>query len=207
MTVYGAEELASAAGVSVAALRSYQSKGLLPPPRRDGRRAVYGDHHLERLRRIASLKSHGHSLRSIAERLDGVVDDPAWEERLRLRDVAERSGMPVEMLRSLIASGLLAGRRDDDGPYYTDADVRAVSCVLLLVGSGIPFDRFIDVAEPQLRAGADVATGSLELFDRFVASRLSTVAEQQTALRSMAAAIGTLAGYLVERQVLAGRAE
>ena len=41
------------AGVSVEALRSYQSKGLLPPPRHEGRVAWYGDDHLEQLRALA----------------------------------------------------------------------------------------------------------------------------------------------------------
>ena len=45
-----AEELADQAGISVQLLRSYQSKGLLPPPRHEGRVAWYGPHHAERLR-------------------------------------------------------------------------------------------------------------------------------------------------------------
>ncbi len=49
---YRVEELAAAGGVSVELLRSYQTKGLLDPPRRDGRVALYDDRHLERLRTI-----------------------------------------------------------------------------------------------------------------------------------------------------------
>ena len=37
---YRVEELAAAAGVSVELLRSYQTKGLVDPPRRDGRVAL-----------------------------------------------------------------------------------------------------------------------------------------------------------------------
>ena len=208
MTEYGAEELAETAGVSVALLRSYQSKGLLPQPRHVGRIAVYGDHHLERLRHIVALKERGHSLRSIAEQLDGQgrVRSAPVDERLTLRDVSERSGVPVEMLRSMEASGLLWPRSGADGPVYSDADVRAVGCVLLLVGNGIPFDRFIEAAEPQIEASALVAARAVALFHERAVPRLARGDDTTTvdaALREMAVAIGELVAYVVERQVLA----
>lgn len=216
MTEYRTEQLAEAAGISVAALRSYQSQGLVPPPRHVGRIALYGEHHLDRLRRILELKARGHSLRAIAEHFDesnaARTTTAAVGDRLRLRDVAERSGMPIEMLRSLEASGVVVPCRGAEGPYYSAADVEAVECVLLLIGSGIPFDRFLEVAEPQLRAGESVATGATDLFSRFVVPRLHTdptdpAAARRDAFVAMAGAIGRLAGYLVERQVLADHTE
>ncbi len=63
---YRVEELAAAAGVSVELLRSYQTKGLIDPPRRDGRVALYDDRHLERLRTIKELKDKGYSLKAIS---------------------------------------------------------------------------------------------------------------------------------------------
>jgi DNA-binding transcriptional MerR regulator len=206
---YRADELASAAGITVALLRSYQSKGLLPPPRHVGRTAIYGDHHLERLRRIVALKERGHSLRSIAEQIDaplGFGGHDTSSERLRLRDVSERSGVPVEMLRSLEASGLLTPREGPTGHHeYSEADVRAVRCVLLLVGSGIPFDQFLEVAEPQIQAISEVAAGSVRLYREHVESRLGDVepARREAALEAMAAAMAELVSYLVERRVLA----
>jgi DNA-binding transcriptional MerR regulator len=205
MTDYRAEELAAAAGITVALLRSYQSKGLLPPPRHVGRTAVYGDHHLERLRRIEALKSRGHSLRSIAEQVEappGFRGD-GGEERLRLRDVSERSGVPIEMLRSLEASGLLMPRVGAEGPEYSEADVRAVGCVLLLIGSGIPFDQFLDVAQPQLEANDEAARGAVRLFEEHVVDRLGDPTRRAGALEAMAGAVGELVAYLVERRVLA----
>jgi len=212
MSEYRAGELAEAAGISVALLRSYQSKGLLPPPRHSGRVALYGHPHLDRLRQIEAFKARGHSLRSIAEHFEApsgfrpsVSSD---EEHFRLREIATRSGVPIEMLRSLEASGLLAPRIDDTGPYYTEADVRAVECVLLLIGSGIPFDRFLEVAQPQIETGEQVAQGAIGVFERFVVPRLPAAPSpaRREALAAMAAAIGDLAGYLLERQVLAADA-
>ncbi len=52
---YRRDELARAAGVKVRNLRYYQERGLLPPPRREGRIAWYSDDHLTRLRLINDL--------------------------------------------------------------------------------------------------------------------------------------------------------
>ena len=41
MVEYRVEELAEEAGITVELLRSYQSKGLVPPPRHEGRAAWY----------------------------------------------------------------------------------------------------------------------------------------------------------------------
>jgi len=139
MAEYRIEELAAAADIGVASLRAYQSQGLIPPPRHVGRIALYGDGHLARLRRISEMKARGHSLRSIAEHFQQPSARGSTEagERLRLREVAQRSGMPIEILRSLEASGMLTPLRGDNGAYYTDADVAAVECVLLLIGSAV----------------------------------------------------------------------
>lgn len=68
---YRVEELARLAGVRIDTVRYYQSRGLLPPPRREGRVAWYGDPHLERLRRIRGLREEGLSLDWIGRMLDG----------------------------------------------------------------------------------------------------------------------------------------
>jgi len=199
-----AEELAERAGITVALLRSYQSKGLLPPPRRSGRSAFYDDRHLERLRDIADLKARGHTLRGIAEHFEPPRrTPPASAETLRLRDVAARSGVPVEMLRSWQASGLIRPRHGDDGPLYDQADVMAARCVLLLVGSGIPFDRFLEVGRSQLDAAVELAEGALRLFEEHVASRFDPADEvsRETAFSEMVEAIGRMAAYVVIRSV------
>ena len=85
---YRAEDLAAEVGISVPLLRSYQSKGLLPPPRHEGRVAWYGPHHRERLVHIRHLKERGYSLRMIAEAVaDARPDGPprSMEEHEVLR--------------------------------------------------------------------------------------------------------------------------
>lgn len=220
VTEYRVEELAAAADISVELLRSYQSKGLLPAPRHEGRLALYGDAHLARLRTILDLKSQGHSLRMIARILDrppAAVADvtfvdavTAEEVPLTLREVAERAKVPTAMLRSLEASGVLRPRRIGDEVRYTPADVEAVRMLLALLGSGLPMEEFMRVARVQLDAAEDVADGAVDLFLRYVrepllASKMPSKEEAErlvAGLRLMMHATSTLMTYTFQRMVL-----
>jgi DNA-binding transcriptional MerR regulator len=82
------EELSGQTGVPVDTIRYYQSKGLLDPPRRQGRVAWYDDGHRERLARVRSLQQRGFTLATIARLLSGELD--AADEVL----VGELSGVP-----------------------------------------------------------------------------------------------------------------
>lgn len=64
---YRMEELAKEAGIPVRTVRFYRERGLIAPPRREGRLAWYDDHHLARLRTIAGLLERGHTLTGIAD--------------------------------------------------------------------------------------------------------------------------------------------
>jgi len=81
------EELARQAGTSVDTVRYYQTKRLIPPPRRRGRVALYDDRHLERILRVRSLQARGFRLATIARLVAGDLD--AADEAL----VAEVSGI------------------------------------------------------------------------------------------------------------------
>jgi DNA-binding transcriptional MerR regulator len=80
------EQLSARADLTVDTIRYYQSKGLLDPPRREGRVAWYGDEHLERLARIRSLQGRGFTLATIVRLVSGELD--AADEAL----LAELSG-------------------------------------------------------------------------------------------------------------------
>ncbi|WEV28098.1 MerR family transcriptional regulator [Streptomyces sp. 71268] len=64
---YRVAELGRAAGVKVRNLRYYQGRGLLPPPRYEGRVALYSEAHLARLRLISDLLARGYPVNGIAE--------------------------------------------------------------------------------------------------------------------------------------------
>lgn len=171
-------ELAAVAGVSVEALRSYQTKRLLPAPRHDGRVALYGPRHLERLRTILDLKARGHSLRAIramvAEPLDGSGGGSrpgrpgADLSELTLDELAARARVPPALLRSLEASGVLQPLKVGDEHRYTAADVQAVRMLLSLVGGGVPMDEFMGVARTQIDSATAVAEGAVAMFLTYV---------------------------------------
>jgi len=212
-------DLARQAGITVELLRSYQSKGLLPPPRHEGRNAWYGARHLERLRLIRDLKDRGYSLRMIERAVEqgGLQSEDAAvaaveipEERLTLAQLAERTRVPPAMLRSLEASGILRPRRSGRERWYTEADVRAVRMLLSLLGGGLPMEEFMRVASVQLDVAQDVADGAVALFMKYareplLAAGLSHREEAErmvAALRLMMHAATALMSYNFQRQVL-----
>jgi DNA-binding transcriptional MerR regulator len=85
------EQLSVRSEVAVDTIRYYQSKGLLDPPRREGRVAWYGDGHLDRLARIRSLQQRGFTLATIVRLVTGELD--AADEAL-LGELSGWSGDP-----------------------------------------------------------------------------------------------------------------
>jgi DNA-binding transcriptional MerR regulator len=63
--LFSIDELGERAGMSVRNIRAHQSRRLLHPPRRSGRRSLYDRSHVERLRLIKRLQSGGFSLSAI----------------------------------------------------------------------------------------------------------------------------------------------
>ena len=63
------DELAHRAGTTTRTVRAYQTKGLIPPPRKIGRVAYYGPEHLARLELIERLLGRGFLLSAIGDLL------------------------------------------------------------------------------------------------------------------------------------------
>lgn len=212
------DALAEAAGVTVDVVRSYQSKGLLPRPRHEGRVALYGTAHLERLRTIRELKEQGYSLKAIATVLDRRPSVRRYhdavlgrdDDHLSLHELAERARVPPALLRSLEASGLVRPLKVGDERRYTGDDVRAVRMVLSLVGGGVPMEDFMRLARTQLDAAATVAEGAVELFLRHVREPLldaGLAPEEEAqrlagAFRAMVQAVNGLIAYNVRRMMV-----
>ncbi|MFF1560585.1 MerR family transcriptional regulator [Streptomyces sp. NPDC058279] len=174
---YRREDVARAAGVKVRNLRYYQERGLLPPPRREGRVAWYSDDHLTRLRLINDLLGRGYSVNGIAELLD------AWErggglsqllglERAMTGDWEQEE--PVTMttaeLRDLFGAAATAedtrraaelGYLRIDGDRITHRSRRLLEATLTLVRQGVPLAEILD-------AGGFVQDQAAALADRFV---------------------------------------
>src|SRR6201995_1561654 len=78
---YRIEDLARLAGTTTRNIRVYRDRGLLPPPLRAGRIALFNDTHLTRLRLITSMLDRGYNIAHVREMLS------AWEEGRSLGDV------------------------------------------------------------------------------------------------------------------------
>lgn len=87
MTEYRIDDLARTAGTTVRNVRVYQDRGLLPPPRREGRTGIYTDVHLGRLRLIGQLLERGYTFAHIAEFFDGWQSGKNLTEVLGLEEV------------------------------------------------------------------------------------------------------------------------
>lgn len=81
---YRIEELARIAGTTTRNIRVYRDRGLLHPPLRVGRIALFNDSHLTRLRLITSLLDRGYNISHVHEMLS------AWEEG---KDVGDMLGL------------------------------------------------------------------------------------------------------------------
>jgi DNA-binding transcriptional MerR regulator len=86
---YRIDELARISNVTVRNIRAYQERGLLPPPERVGRVALFDDTHRSRLKIITSMLDRGYASAHISEMLG------AWEGGRDLADVLGLEGALV----------------------------------------------------------------------------------------------------------------
>jgi DNA-binding transcriptional MerR regulator len=153
------DQLAQVAGTLTSTVRMYQAKGILPPPRRAGRAAFYGQQHLERLQLIERLQSQGFSLASIKQLVDALAEGTALPEILGLRSrVADGAPVavvltPLELVRRLpdvtltpellseaIELGVVELR--DDGQFVIP-DPRFLDVGAALTALGVPGERLL----------------------------------------------------------------
>ena len=69
VTEWTIDEFAGIVGLPVRTIREYQTLGIVPAPRREGRVGRYGQSHLRRLHLIARLRDRGYSLAGIGDLL------------------------------------------------------------------------------------------------------------------------------------------
>jgi DNA-binding transcriptional MerR regulator len=180
---YRIEQLARAAGVAVDTIRFYQGKGLLDPPRREGRITWYGPTHLERLRRIRALQQRGFTLTVIRRFLEGglepsdealveAVTAPGEPATLGLDELAARSGIAAPLLKNLEQAGLLVPVRDGEDARYPAEDLEALTAGLRLVEAGIPLSALIELGAQHAAGVEGTARAAVDLFDEHVRKRI-----------------------------------
>jgi DNA-binding transcriptional MerR regulator len=187
---YRVEQLAARAEVSVDTVRFYQARGLLDPPRRTGRIALYDDAHLARLDRIRELQAKGFTLATIGRLVRGELDaadealieavaggegdGEAAEEFFGLEELAARSGIPAALLQAIEREGLLVGRRHEGRPAYTPGDVAVARAGLRLLELGLPLPEVLELAREHHARVRQTAEHAVALFDAHVRRPLRT---------------------------------
>jgi len=175
------EEVARRADVSVDTIRFYQKRQLLPPPRREGRIAWYGDDHLDRLARIKDLQREGFSLAVIRRLLAGelapsdvplaaaVAGAQAGDAALlTLDELAARVGVPGALLESIAREGLIVPQQRDGRTGYTEADVDVLRAGLRLLEAGFPLPDLLALARRHHDSTRTVASDAVDMFDEHV---------------------------------------
>jgi DNA-binding transcriptional MerR regulator len=166
-------ELAAEAGITTRTLRFYREHKLLPPPRREGRIAWYGEHHLARLRTISGLLARGHTLGGIADLIDtfesggdshgaaellGLEASPitpfAEETPIRLSPEDLAGYYQGEVDADNLAASLDIGYIAVDGEEFIHISRRLLEASSALVEHGIPLSAILGAGR-ELRIHAD----------------------------------------------------
>jgi len=176
------DELARESGATSRNIRAYQTRGLLPSPRMEGRVGYYDEGHLARLKYIANLQERGFSLAAIQCLLD------AWEDGRGLNDVlgfeealtapwSDETPEPVAVDRLLeqfpeaaedpglltraVALGLLV---EADGGLQAPSP-RLLRVGAELVAAGVPLAAVLDEYERLVVDADRIAGRFVELFE------------------------------------------
>jgi DNA-binding transcriptional MerR regulator len=175
------DELAARSGVSARTIRDYQSEGVLPKPRRDGREARYTEEHVERLELIAELQERGLKLEAIkglvgsGGRPKSVSDWLGIDEVLRaswsndrretmtLAEVHALLGKhPRRLVGELVDVGLLV--REDDGSFVAPSR-GLLDLTVRMLDAGVSIDIGARAGDLLRRRLTHAADDLVELFE------------------------------------------
>lgn len=208
------DELAARTGVTSRNIRAYQTRGLLRPPAVQGRRGVYGEEHVARIRLIRDMQAAGFNLQAI-KRLLEIVPAGAAEEMVRLERalltpwVTEQPEVvdAEELARRFPTATADDVERAEDLGLLTrleDGRVRIESPSVMRAGRevaalGVPVAETLRVNEEVRRHAEGVAIAFVDLFLRHVwepfveaerdPARLPRVREAVERLRPLASSV------------------
>lgn len=168
--------------MTVRNVRAHAARGLLPPPRMQGRTGFYGAEHLARLELITHLQSEGFSLAAIERLVDATPNQTAeralaqYLEMLTPWQAEPPVDMPREELGSwvgveppheevLAGAGLVEDLGDGTIRVHSPGMVRAGAEAVRL---GMPLDALLDTRRMVLEQVTEVAHNFVDLFRRTV---------------------------------------
>ena len=197
------DEVATTAGLSIDTVRYYQRLGLLAPPVRNGRRAVYSDHHVARLAEIRRLAEDGFTLAQIGvlsseSSPSGAVDelrrlaDDALDRSLSRSEVAGQAGVPEGLIALLVDNGLLAPLTTDPDPRFDEGAVSMVRAGLAISAAGVPLDELVALAADHGANVDEVAERAVDLFERHVHHGTTVTGERTDATQDLVEVVRSL---------------
>jgi len=205
---YRVEQLAAACDVSVDTVRYYQSRGLLPPPEREGRVAWYDERHARRIDEVRRLQREGLTLAAIKRLVDGELARPDADlvaavaeaqrdgdvdELLSLEAFSQRSGVPASLIQAVEREGIRLARRVDDEDRYAASDIKTVRAALTLLEFGLPLGELLALARDAHEAMLGLAERAVELFDEHVRKPIrDTAHDDETAAAELISAFRTM---------------
>lgn len=203
-TEWTIDQLAARAGLTVRNVRAYTTRGLLPPPRLQGRTGYYGPEHLARLSVITEMLDEGYTLaaveRVLASAPAGVTESglalhralltpflPEEPEEVELATLSARTGSPLdpELLAELRELGVLEPIGDDRFSVPSPTLLRAG---LQVVGLGVPVDQVVSAQREVAAHAQAVAQIYVQLFVDTIWQR---VAAPEVSEPADAAALGS----------------
>ncbi len=177
------DQLAQAAGLTVRNVRSYQSRGLIPPPDVQGRVGYYGAEHLARLALIREMQAQGFNLAAIAHLLEQAAGaseeilgftrslmtpfETETPEIVERGELLQRLGGQIEpkLIAQAEKLGLVIPIGEDSfevpSPTLLGAGER-------LVALGVPFDAALDTMDKLRRDTQRIAQAFVRIFLEFI---------------------------------------
>ena len=175
------DQLAHEAGIPTSTVRLYQNRGLLPPPRREGRMGYYNTKHRDRLRLIAHLQERGFSLAAIKETLDHWTEGrslahllgvsriaPSLERkpvRLPPEEFVERFA-GVDITQDDILRAAQIGLVNLDGTDLVVANEAFLDLGAAVAKLGIPVSEILDEHEALMNSVNGIAERFRQVFQR-----------------------------------------
>lgn len=173
---YSIDELSRKAGATVRNVRAYQDRGLIPPPERRGRKGIYSDAHLSRLRIISRLLERGYTLANIGELIAGWEQGADFGHLLGLEtavstpwsdEIPDYLTLPQLLTRfgkAFSGKGLQKAIDLDiiqpEGLRFRVPSPRILHAGAELVAAGIPLEAMLDVVA-QLRHNVEQAANEM----------------------------------------------
>ncbi len=184
-------------------MRAYQTAGLMPPPRLQGRTAFYNAEHLGKLELIRDLRKQGFKLDAIKAMLTGTPDG-AWSEYSLVSHLFSTTFFTVEQPQRKALSEMAShwaepatqqqkDRLSENGLYRRlgPDEVEMLSPALERIGIqlaelDVPLDTVLDLQDELIRHSRAIARAYVEQL--FIA--MARTVTQSHARRSVASASG-----------------